>query len=170
MKRLTLVFLPAYSILFTSALVLGMTGCSPGADEASADVSSRDGRNNLTIDRARIEENRLEVEGTTPGEEDNVDIRILDDLGNVVLSVGREAEDNEYRLRRRPAPVPSCIAEVSSNGSTVTRAVDNRPVVPNVGKSSVHTILITSPNIDIDRKIREEQINRIEKARRSDCG
>ena len=127
MNRLTLASLPAYSILIFSALILGMTGCSAGADEASAEVSSRDGRNNLTIDRARIEENRLEVEGTTPGEEDNVDIRILDDLGNVVLSVSREADDNEYRLRRRPAPMPSCIAEVSANGSTVTREVENRP-------------------------------------------
>jgi hypothetical protein len=126
MKPLKLASAPAYSILFLTASILAMTGYSSASDDESAVALSQV---NLTIDRARISDNRLEVRGETPGERDRVDIRILDDRGNAVLSVSRRADDNEYRLRRRPAPVPSCVAEVSANGSTVTREVDNRPAV-----------------------------------------
>jgi hypothetical protein len=101
--------------------ILATTGYSSASDDESAAT--------LTIDRARISDNRLEVRGETSGEIDRVDIRILDEMGNAVLSVSRRADDNEYRLRRRPAPVPSCVAEVNANGSTVTREVDNRPAV-----------------------------------------
>jgi hypothetical protein len=76
MKPLKLASAPAYSILFLTASILAMTGYSSASDDESAVALSQV---NLTIDRARISDNRLEVRGETPGERDRVDIRILDD-------------------------------------------------------------------------------------------
>ena len=129
MKQFEKTSIPAAFKLIAIAGMSAVIGCSSAdGDESSSSVALRDaGENGLTIERARIEDNRLEVRGETAGEEDRVSIRILDQGGNEVLAANRTADENEYSLRSRPAPVPACVAEVSSNGATVTRNVDNRP-------------------------------------------
>jgi hypothetical protein len=116
--------------------MLGLISCSSADGDESTSTTTSTSRHdensnrNLIIDRARIEENRLEVRGETPNEEQRVSLRVLDQNGDSIYEDRRRSDDDrEYRFRERPAPAPACVAEVSAEGQTVTRDIEDRPDV-----------------------------------------
>lgn len=118
--------------LLLAGSMLGLISCSSADGDESTSTARHDQNSSrdLTINRARIEENRLEVRGETPNDEQQVSLRVLDQNGNSIFEDReRSDDDREYRFRRRPAPTPACVAEVSAEGQTVTRDIQNRPAV-----------------------------------------
>jgi len=107
-----------------------------------------------------------------------VTIHAADDFAVMELAIAyhvNEGEDKELAVPVKLAGVPELTATYTWNlgglalkpGDTIlyrARATDNRPgTMPNVGFSDTHTILITSPRYDVDKTIRQKQLEDIKK-------